>query len=209
MKVVVNKTILTSETLPTHIVLASNNAGKLNELQRQLSPLAIQIETQRDYALDSIEETGTTFVENAILKARHVATHTGLPALADDSGLHVDALDGAPGVYSARYAGVDASDSANVNALLHALVDIPNDQRQAHYYCCLVLMRHDADPTPMICQGRWHGRILSAPIGNNGFGYDPIFFVPEYQCSAAELNSAQKNRISHRAQAMLGLLAVF
>ncbi len=185
-----------------HIVLASANPGKLHELQQQLAPLAIEVTAQSHYGVTSVAETGTTFIENALLKAQHAARVTQLPALADDSGLQVDVLQGAPGIYSARYAGEHASDADNINALLRALADVPEQQRQASYYCCLVLCRHAADPTPIICQGRWHGRILFEPQGTQGFGYDPIFFVPDYHCSAAQLDPAKKNVISHRGQAM-------
>lgn len=192
-----------------NIVLASANQGKHQELQNQLNPLGIAVKTQSDYGLPSVAETGTTFVENAILKARHAAKATQLAALADDSGLLVDALGGAPGVYSARYSGEHANDASNIQALLAALVDIPEDKRQAYYYCCLVLMRSEADPAPVICEGRWHGRILLKPVGDKGFGYDPIFFVPSHQCSAAELSIGQKNTLSHRGQALAKLIQYF
>lgn len=190
----------------TELVLASANNGKLIELQRQLAPLSISVTTQHQHGVDSVDETGLTFVENALIKARHVCEQTKLPALADDSGLQVSSLADAPGIYSARYAGDDASDQDNINALLAALKDVPNEQRQARYYCCLVLLRHCDDPTPIICQGTWHGRILLTPQGDLGFGYDPIFFVPEYQCSAAQLTPAQKNQLSHRGQALQQLV---
>ena len=197
------------EDLLKTLVLASNNQGKLHELQQQLSPFNITLKMQGDYHIESIEETGLTFVENALLKARHVSRLTGLPALADDSGLIVNALNGAPGLFSARYAGENATDQLNNEKLLKTLHDIPDDQRQAYYYCCLVLLSHEHDPTPVICEGRWYGRILLAPKGDQGFGYDPIFYVPEHACSAAELSSDQKNQISHRAKAVSQLCEYF
>lgn len=189
----------------TKIVLASANAGKCREIQSLLAPLGITLETQSTYGVDSVEETGTTFVENAILKARHAAEQTGLPALADDSGLLVSALNGAPGIYSARYSGDGATDARNNAALLKALASTPENARQAHYYCCLVLMQGSQDPTPLICEGRWHGRILFNPVGEKGFGYDPLFFVPTHGCSAAMLDLKEKNKISHRHQALTQL----
>lgn len=190
----------------TDIVLASANTGKLVELQHQLNPLSINLSTQAEHGVSSVAETGYTFVENALIKARHASQATQLPALADDSGLQVPALNGAPGIYSARYAGNNASDHDNNLALLTALANVPEAQRQASYYCCLVLLRHPADPTPLICQGEWHGRILFTPQGAGGFGYDPIFLVPEHHCSAAELPAAQKNQLSHRGQAVRQLV---
>lgn len=186
----------------TTILLASNNAGKVRELAQLLTDSPLQISAQREYGVPEVEETGLSFVENAILKARHAAQHSGLPALADDSGLEVDALHGAPGIYSARYAGVGASDAANIEQLLADLTAVPEPERTARFQCVLVYLRHAADPTPLICQGTWEGRILYEPCGTNGFGYDPIFFVPTHGCSAAELDPETKNQLSHRGQAL-------
>jgi XTP/dITP diphosphohydrolase len=184
------------------IVLASNNAGKVRELTELLAGARIRIVPQGDFGVPEVDETGLSFVENAILKARNAAQHSGLPAIADDSGLEVDALHGAPGIYSARYAGAGASDADNVVKLLHALESVPEAERTARFQCVMVYMRHAADPTPLICQGTWEGRILFAPQGENGFGYDPIFYVPAQGHSAAELESAVKNGLSHRGQAL-------
>lgn len=188
------------------LVLASGNRGKLKEFRDLLANRDFDVLAQSDFSLDSAEETGLTFVENALLKARHVCRQTGLPALADDSGIEVDALQGAPGIYSARFAGANASDEANNQKLLAELANVPDEKRSARYQCVLVLMRHAEDPTPLICQGCWEGFILREPKGTGGFGYDPLFYVPTHQCSAAELDSAVKNQISHRAVAMRALL---
>ncbi len=184
------------------IVLASNNAGKVREFNALLADLAFEVKPQKAFNLDSVEETGLSFVENALLKARHACQHTGLPALADDSGIEVDALQGAPGIYSARFAGADASDAQNCAQLLQQLEGVPAAQRGARFQCILVYMRHATDATPLICQGTWNGQILTAPQGDNGFGYDPVFYVPEFNCSAAQLSSVQKNQLSHRGQAL-------
>jgi XTP/dITP diphosphohydrolase len=186
----------------TDIVLASSNKGKVREFNQLLATLDITVRPQGDFNVEDAEETGLTFVENAILKARNAAQHTGLPAIADDSGLEVDALNGAPGIYSARYAGTGASDQANLEKLLTELRDIPETDRTARFQCVLVYMRHANDPTPLICQGTWEGRILTAPRGDNGFGYDPVFFVPTHDCSSAELPADVKNSLSHRGQAL-------
>ena len=186
----------------TDIVLASSNKGKVREFNQLLATLDITVRPQGDFNVEDAEETGLTFVENAILKARNAAQHTGLPAIADDSGLEVDALNGAPGIYSARYAGAGASDQANLEKLLTDLHDIPETDRTARFQCVLVYMRHANDPTPLICQGTWEGRILTAPRGDNGFGYDPVFFVPTHDCSSAELPADVKNSLSHRGQAL-------
>ena len=188
------------------IVLASGNAGKVREINALLEDLGIEVLPQSGFDVPEAEETGLTFVENAILKARNAAAHTGLPAIADDSGIEVDALNGAPGIYSARYAGPGASDADNCNRLLAALQNTPGHQRGARFQCLLVYLRHAADPTPLICQGTWEGRILTAPRGDNGFGYDPVFYVPTHDCSAAELPPEEKNAISHRGQALRRLL---
>lgn len=188
------------------VVLASNNRGKLNELQQLLGGLSIKLLPQSQFAISSIAETGLSFVENAILKARHAARLSGLPAISDDSGLEVDALNGAPGIYSARFAGAAATDADNNQKLLSALQGIPTELRTARFRCLLVYMRHADDPTPIICQGSWEGYILEEPRGDNGFGYDPLFFVPDEHCASAELPADIKNRLSHRAQAMQILL---
>ncbi|MEJ2059927.1 MAG: RdgB/HAM1 family non-canonical purine NTP pyrophosphatase [Gammaproteobacteria bacterium] len=188
-------------------VLASGNAGKLRELRALLEPAGWEVLPQSDFGVPEAEETGLSFVENAILKARNAARHTGLPAIADDSGIEVDALNGAPGIYSARYAGAQGDDEANNRKLLQALAEAPDEARTAAYRCVIVFMRHAEDPSPVIAEGRWAGRILHAPRGSGGFGYDPLFFVPEMNCSAAELPAEEKNRLSHRAQALHQLLA--
>ncbi len=188
------------------IVLASNNAGKVREIDQLLAEQQIEIRPQSEWGVPDAEETGLSFVENAILKARNAAAHSGLPAIADDSGIEVDALRGAPGIYSARFAGAGASDQANLEKLLEELAHVPDDERTARFQCLLVYMRHGSDPTPLICQGTWEGRILHAPRGENGFGYDPIFFIHGEGCSAAELPPEIKNRLSHRGQALQKLL---
>ena len=181
------------------VVLASGNAGKLRELNKVLAPLDVSLQPQAQFNVPDAEETGLSFVENAIIKARAAAQHTGLPAIADDSGIEVDHLNGAPGIYSARYSG--AGDEANNVLLLQELGEIPEEQRSARFQCVLVYMRHALDPVPLICQGSWEGFILSEPRGENGFGYDPLFYLPDYQCSSAQLDPSIKNRISHRAKA--------
>ena len=191
---------------PTNLVLASGNRGKLAELQQMLSPLGLSVHPQQAFAVPEADETGLSFVENAILKARNAAQHSGHLALADDSGLEVDCLNGKPGIYSARFAGPDASDKDNVSKLLSLLETEPDANRSARFRCVLVLMRHAEDPTPLICQGTWEGRIALAPSGDNGFGYDPVFWVPDHQCCAAELSPEQKNALSHRGQALRQLL---
>jgi len=192
--------------MPEKIILASNNAGKLREIQAVLSVGRYQLIQQSEFDVSEVEETGTTFVENAIIKARHAATLTGMPALADDSGIEVDALHGAPGVYSARYAENYADDGANNSKLLKELLHVPDANRTARFQCVLVFMRHAKDPMPLICEGTWEGIILHEEKGPNGFGYDPLFYVPTHQCSSAELNPAEKNRVSHRAQALQKLI---
>ena len=184
------------------LVLASNNPGKLKELGDLLAPLGLSPVAQGELGVGEAEEPAVTFVENALLKARHAARETGLPALADDSGLAVDALSGQPGVRSARYAGSDASDEDNVRALLRALDGVPATERSAQFHCVLVYLRHADDPTPVICHGRWPGQILETPAGDGGFGYDPVFLAPEFNLSAAELTREQKGRISHRGRAL-------
>lgn len=186
------------------VVLASGNRGKLAELAGVLEPLGVQLKPQGDFGVPEVAETGLTFVENAILKARAAAGHSGLPAIADDSGLEVDALAGAPGIHSARYSG--KGDAGNNARLLTELKDIPENQRSARFQCVIVYMRHALDPTPVICQASWEGCILFEPRGEGGFGYDPLFWVPDHHCSAAELAPDLKNRISHRARASALLL---
>lgn len=188
------------------IVLASGNQGKLNEFNRLLKDLDYEVLPQSAFSVEEVEENGLSFVENAILKARHAAKISGLPALADDSGLEVDALDGAPGIYSARFAGAGTSDNDNNRKLIAELREIPPEQRTARFQCLLVFMRHAKDPTPLICQGTWEGLILDGPRGDNGFGYDPLFYIPELDCCSAELPPAQKNQLSHRARAVAQLL---
>lgn len=187
------------------LVLASGNRGKLVEMRDILSDFGVELVAQGDLGIDDIEETGTTFVENALLKARHAARMSGLPALGDDSGLCVDALGGAPGLYSARYAGAHGDASANIAKLLDALRDVPDEQRGAHFHCTIVLLRSADDPAPLIAEGRWHGRILHAPQGANGFGYDPVFLDVERGRSAAEIDAAMKSRVSHRGLALARL----
>jgi XTP/dITP diphosphohydrolase len=188
------------------IVLASNNAGKVREINQLLHDSGIEVVPQSQFNIADAVEDGLTFVENAIIKARHAAAHSGLPAIADDSGIEVDALNGAPGIYSARFAGEGASDAQNLRKLLAELEDIPEAQRSARFQCLMVYMRHAQDPTPIICQGTWEGSILTAPRGENGFGYDPVFFVPERGCSSAELDAATKNSLSHRGKALQQLV---
>lgn len=184
------------------LVLATGNKGKLAELRQLLEGTGIQVLPQSDFGVPDAEETGLSFIENAILKARHAAAHTGLPAMADDSGIEVDALNGAPGIYSARYAGVHGDDAANNARLLTALEGLPAAERGARFYCAVAFLRHAEDPTPVIAEGIWEGRILECARGEGGFGYDPLFFDPALDRSAAELDPAEKNRVSHRARAL-------
>ena len=185
------------------IILASSNIGKIKEIQAILAEDLIV--PQSVFNVTDAEETGSTFVENAIIKARHAAFQCKLPAIADDSGLVVDALSGAPGVISARYAGVGASDRDNVQKLLKELEDVPEERRSARFICVMVFLEHAEDPFPVIAQGVWEGQILYQPIGANGFGYDPVFWVPEQQCASAELSAAVKNSLSHRSKALRSL----
>jgi len=189
------------------IVLASSNSGKVREINQLLATLDLQVQPQSEFGVVDAEETGLTFVENAILKARNAARHTGLPAIADDSGIEVDALNGAPGIYSARFAGEGASDQQNLDKLLAELEGLPDAQRSARFQCLMVFLQHANDPTPLICQGTWEGRILLAARGDNGFGYDPVFYVPTHDCSSAELPADVKNALSHRGQALRKLVA--
>jgi XTP/dITP diphosphohydrolase len=190
---------------PRRVVLASGNAGKLAELRAMLAAPPLELISQRDLGVTDAEETASTFIENAMLKARHAARVTGLPAIADDSGLAVEALGGAPGVYSARYAGPGASDAANLELLLARTAALPAAGRQCEFICVIVYLRHAADPCPLIGTGRWRGELATAPRGTNGFGYDPIFFLPDRGCTSAELPAAIKNEISHRGQAVAAL----
>ena len=191
---------------PKKMVLASANSGKIKELQELLADLGLSIVPQGDLNIPDIEETGLTFVENAILKARNAAALSGLSAIADDSGLEVDYLLGAPGIYSARFSGDGATDATNREKLLNALTDAPSDQRGARYQAVIVYLRHADDPTPIICQGTWEGSIAVEHRGTGGFGYDPIFYVPEMACHAAELDKATKHSLSHRGKAIAQFL---
>ena len=189
------------------LVLASDNQGKLKELTALLSDRGFSVVGQGDLDVTPAEETGETFIENAILKARNAARQTGHPAIADDSGIEVDALKGAPGVYSARFAGDNATDSDNVAKLLSQLTDVRSEDRKARFRCLMVYLRRADDPAPLICEGTWSGKVTLTPSGENGFGYDPVFWVPDEGCTAAELNPARKNVLSHRAQALKQLVA--
>ncbi|MDF2867672.1 MAG: non-canonical purine pyrophosphatase [Gammaproteobacteria bacterium] len=188
------------------IILATNNLGKTAEFQQLLMPFNWQVIPQTEFNLASVEETGLTFIENAIIKARYAAEKTGLAALADDSGLEVDALNGAPGIYSARYAGEQVDFLANCQKLLTELTNTPFEQRTARFHCVLAYLKHPEDPAPVVCHGSWEGIILTEMRGTHGFGYDPLFYVPSHGCSAAELDPAVKNGISHRAKAFATLV---
>ncbi|MGO2391249.1 MULTISPECIES: RdgB/HAM1 family non-canonical purine NTP pyrophosphatase [unclassified Halomonas] len=188
------------------LVLASGNSGKLREFNQLLSPLGFDVRPQADFGVIDVEETGLTFVENALLKAREASLISGLPALSDDSGLEVDALNGAPGIYSARYGGEPKSDQKNNETLLAALNDCAEGQRSGRYWCVLVYLRHPKDPVPVIVQRSWEGEILAHPRGQEGFGYDPLFWLPDQGMSVAELPSETKNRLSHRGRALQGLV---
>ncbi len=190
------------------LVLASGNPGKLREMRALLGGLPFEILPQSQFAVSAIEETGLSFIENAILKARHAAEQAGLPAIADDSGIEVDVLMGAPGIYSARYAGPGASDAQNLRKLLADLAGVPEEKRGARFRCVIAYLRHARDPAPIICEGIWEGRVLPAARGENGFGYDPVFFVPTHHCSSAELPPEIKNTLSHRGQALKKLVDV-
>ena len=189
----------------SRLVLASGNRGKLVEMREILAGLDLELVAQSELGIADADETATTFVENALLKARQAARASGLPALGDDSGLCVDALGGAPGLYSARYAGTHGDAAANIAKLLDALRDVPDDERTAHFHCTIVLLRSADDPAPLVAEGRWHGRILHAPRGSGGFGYDPVFLDPALGAGAAELDPATKNRVSHRGLALARL----
>jgi XTP/dITP diphosphohydrolase len=189
------------------IVLASNNEGKVREINAMLSGHHLQIISQSEFSVPEIEETGLTFVENAILKARNAANHTGLPAIGDDSGIEIPALNGKPGIYSARYAGVGASDEDNLYKLIDEIRKMPEEKRQARFVCLMVFLRYADDPVPLIAEGIWNGIAVTEPKGKNGFGYDPMFYVPTHQCMSAELPPEVKNSISHRGQALQKLIA--
>ena len=188
------------------LVLASSNPGKLRELSALLGESRYKIIPQADFNVPEVAETGTTFVENAIIKARHAAQYTGLAALADDSGIVIDALNGEPGVHSARFSGSDASDESNNILLVEKLRSVPEGQRSARYQAVIVYMRNAADPSPIICEGSWEGIMVLEAKGSGGFGYDPYFYLPDYGCTSAELSADEKNRISHRGQALRLLL---
>lgn len=194
-----------TEIQRTKVVLATGNAGKVKEMADVLSQFGFEVVAQSEFGIESPEETGLTFVENALIKARHAAKITGLPAIADDSGLAVDALGGAPGLYSARYAGKEGDDAANRQKLLAEMAQVPAEKRQAKFVSCIVLLSHAADPTPKIALGECAGHILTAEQGSNGFGYDSLFFYPPKNCSFAEMETAEKKRLSHRAMALKSL----
>ncbi|PQJ61513.1 non-canonical purine NTP pyrophosphatase [Vibrio chagasii] len=187
------------------IVLATGNQGKVREMADILSEFGFDVVAQSEFNVSEVAETGTTFIENAIIKARHAAKETGLPAIADDSGLEVDYLNGAPGIYSARYSGEGATDKQNIEKLLDAMQGVETEKRTARFHCVLVLMRHANDPTPLVCHGKWEGQILTEEHGENGFGYDPVFFVPEENCASAELDPSRKKQLSHRGKALASL----
>ena len=189
------------------VVLASANPGKVREINQLLVGLDLKVVPQSEFGVPEADETGLSFVENALLKARNAAHHTGHAAIADDSGIEVDVLNGAPGIYSARYAGRGASDVDNLHKLLADLAGVPETGRSARFQCIMVYLRHEFDPTPIVCQGTWEGRILFEARGASGFGYDPVFYVPTHACSSAELPPEVKNRLSHRGQALRALVA--
>jgi len=196
-----------ARALPARLVLATGNAGKLREIRAILAPWGVEVRPQSEFTRAAAEETGLSFVENAILKARFAAEASGLPAIADDSGLEVDALHGAPGIYSARYAGPGADDAANNDRLLRDLESVPDAERSARYRCAMVYLRWALDPAPLVCQASWEGRIGRLPRGRGGFGYDPLFLVDEGAQTAAELEAAHKNEVSHRGRALRALVA--
>lgn len=187
------------------LVLATGNQGKVKEMANLLSDFGFDVHAQNEFNVSEVAETGTTFIENAIIKARHAAKETGLPAIADDSGLEIDYLNGAPGIYSARYSGEGATDQKNLEKVLEELDGVEDSLRTARFHCVLVFMRHENDPTPIVCHGKWEGRILTESHGENGFGYDPIFYVPEDDCASAELDPIRKKSLSHRGKALAKL----
>ncbi|WP_372881061.1 XTP/dITP diphosphatase [Psychromonas sp.] len=189
-------------------VLATGNKGKVKEMSELLNSFAIEVLPQSQFDVSEVAETGTTFVENAIIKARHAAKVTGLPAIADDSGLEVDFLNGQPGIYSSRFSGENATDQENIDLLLNKLEGVGKEQRGARFQCVLVYLRHELDPTPVICQGTWHGSITESVQGENGFGYDPVFWVESEQCTSAQLSKQRKGELSHRGKALTMLVAL-
>lgn len=195
-----------ASSIKNKIVFASGNVGKVREVSQLLNDLSIDVLPQSKFNVPEIEETGLTFIENAILKARNAAHHAGLPAIADDSGIAVDVLHGRPGIYSARFAGIGASDEDNLKKLIEMIKPFPEEQRTARFICSMVYLRHKDDPVPIIAQGVWEGQLVIDPKGENGFGYDPIFYVSSQQCTSAELTSEIKNTLSHRGQALRKLL---
>lgn len=197
---------MNSEHDITRVVLASGNPGKIRELKALLGPAGVDVLPQSEWTVPECDETGLTFVENAILKARNASRHTGLPAIADDSGIEVDALDGRPGIYSARYAGPDADDQSNNTKLLARMEQVPDERRTARFRCVMAFLTHADDPSPILAEGSWEGMIARAPAGSGGFGYDVVFHLPEYGCTSAELPAEVKNRISHRAQAVQAMV---
>lgn len=198
--------LLASTKSTLALVIASGNAGKLRELQALLQPSGWSIHAQSEWNIEEAEENGLSFVENALIKARHASRLCGLPALGDDSGLVVDALDGAPGIHSARFAGKHGDDAANNQKLLAALKSVPAEERGAHFYCAMAFVRHPMDPAPLIATASWAGSILTEPRGAGGFGYDPLFWLEEQQCASAELAATEKNRLSHRGQALAAMV---
>jgi XTP/dITP diphosphohydrolase len=197
---------MNSEHDITRVVLASGNPGKIRELKALLGPAGVDVLPQSEWTVPECDETGLTFVENAILKARNASRHTGLPAIADDSGIEVDALDGRPGIYSARYSGPDADDQSNNTKLLARMEQVPDERRTARFRCVMAFLTHADDPSPILAEGSWEGMIARAPAGSGGFGYDVVFHLPEYGCTSAELPAEVKNRISHRAQAVQAMV---
>ena len=195
-------------TVAKEVILASNNKGKVKEINAVLAELSIKVTPQAEFNVEEAEETGLSFVENALIKARNAAQHTNHPAIADDSGIEVPALKGAPGIYSARYAGVGASDEENLNKLINNIQDLPEEDRVAQFVCVFVYMRHANDPIPVSSQGIWKGTLLTEAKGKNGFGYDPIFLVPTHNCTSAELSPEVKNQLSHRGQALRQLVSL-
>lgn len=193
-------------TADRKLVLASGNRGKLSELDAILAPLGWTVMPQMEWGIDEAVEDGLSFIENALIKARHASEHTGLPALGDDSGLVVDALNGGPGIFSARFAGPGADAAANNQKLLSEMAGVPESERGAHFYCAMALVRHADDPVPLLATGRWNGRVMESLSGDGGFGYDPLFWVPGQECSSAELPTRLKNQLSHRGQALAVLM---
>lgn len=190
------------------VVLASNNPGKIREINTLLSGTGIEVISQSEFNVPDVAETGFSFIENALIKARNAASYCPYPVIADDSGIALDALDGRPGIYSARYAGIDASDEDNLCKLIDEVKDLPEDRRKARFVCLMVYLQYETDPVPLIAEGIWHGIALTEPQGKNGFGYDPMFYVPDFDCTSAELDPDTKNRLSHRGQALRKLISM-